>query len=466
MAESETLEPLTENNENELQDDENKTKEPSTTQKEKDKNNNEPEEELDIEQINSRVYVPPSGFWKTLFSYLGPSFFVSVGYIDPGNWATDIEAGSRFGYQLLWVLLMSNVSAILLQSLASRLGVVTGFDLAQMCRLQYPKPIVYILWFLCEIAIAATDMAEVLGTAIGLNLLFKIPMLIGVLLTSLSTLLFLLIQRYGIRMLEIFILALLSIISLCIIVELFLTKPNILSLLRGFVPTLTKESAGLAVGIVGATVMPHNFYLHSSLVQTRILDRSDNQQIKRSNKFNLIDLVFSLNVAFFVNASIMIVAAGIFYPNEITDFKEASEKLAKERGRLAPIVFAIALFCAGQSSTITGTMAGQIVMQGFLQLKMRPWIRNLFTRVVAILPAAIVIGIVGEQSTQQLLVLSQVILSLQLPFAIIPLTKFTSSRKIMGKYANPLLVIIGAWFVIFVIIGNTNTICICNITYY
>jgi manganese transport protein len=390
-----------------------------------------------------------------MFAFAGPAYLVSVGYMDPGNWATDLEGGARFGYQLLWVLMMSNAMAILLQTLSARLGIVAGRDLAQACREAYPKPIAMALWFLCEIAIAACDLAEVLGAAIGLNLLFGIPLLIGVILTAADTLLILWFTRFGIRVVEAFILALVTIIGACFAVEIFLAKPLISEIATGLIPRLNNESLYVAIGILGATVMPHNLYLHSALVQTRQIGRSEAEK-RTACKFNLIDSVIALNGALFVNAAILILAAATFFKRGIAvnEIQQAHLLLAPLLGTAAAsALFAIALLCAGQSSTITGTMAGQIVMEGFLNFRMRPWLRRLITRLVAIIPAVFVIVTAGEQGTYKLLILSQVILSMQLPFAVIPLIHFTSDRSRMGVFANKTWVKTLAWITATIIVS-------------
>lgn len=409
--------------------------------------------------IDITVKVPESeGFsWAKLFSFVGPALFVSVGYLDPGNWATDVAGGSEFGYTLLWVLLFSNMMALTLQILASRIGVVTRRDLAQLCRQEYPSLICRVLWLICEIAIAATDLAEVLGTAIGLQMLFHLPLIFGVILTALDTLIFLVVQKYGIRKLEFFILILLGIIASCFIVELFLVAPPFVEVIKGFIPTINTKSVYSAVGILGATVMPHNFFLHSSIVQSREIKRT-HSGIKQSLLYNFWDTFISLNFAFFVNASILIVASAVFFARGriVTELQEAHDLLeGLLKSNVAPVVFGLGLFCAGQSSTLTGTMAGQIVMEGFVDLKMVPWIRRLLTRLLAIVPAVITIAIAGSEGTYQLLVLSQVILSFALPFAVIPLVQFSSCPTLMGPFASPVWLKVLAWiFAIFVVALN------------
>lgn len=390
-----------------------------------------------------------------MFAFAGPAYLVSVGYMDPGNWAAGLGAGSQFGYQLLWVMVLSNLMAILLQTLSARLGIVTGRDLAQACRDSYPRPISFALWILCEIAIAATDLAEVLGAAIGLNLLFGIPLFWGVLLTALDTFLVLWLTRYGIRLVEAIILVVIMIITGCFLVELGFAGPSFTEMAAGLIPRINGASLYLAISILGATVMPHNLYLHSALVQTRKVGRSVEEQ-RQACKFNLIDSVIALNGALIVNASILILAAAVFFKNGtvVTEIEQAHELLTPLLGTtLASALFAIALLASGQSSTLTGTYAGQIVMEGFLNLRLRPWLRRLITRSVAIIPAAITVSSSGEAGTYQLLILSQVILSLQLPFAILPLIRFTSDRERMGQFANKAWVNISAWIVAAVILG-------------
>mgnify|MGYP002400466939 CR=1 FL=1 len=397
-----------------------------------------------------------------MFAFAGPAYMVSVGYMDPGNWATDLEGGARFGYRLIWVLLMSNLMAVLLQTLSARLGLVTGRDLAQACRDHFRPGVRYILFVLCEIAIAACDLAELLGTAIGLNLLFGIPLMHAVLITAFDVFLLLAIQRLGIRKMEAFILTLVTTIGVCFVIELFLCKPSWGGIASGFIPGgLGAEGALLiAIGILGATVMPHNLYLHSALVQTRDVPRTI-EGVRQACKFNLIDSAVALNAAFFVNAAILVVSASVFWSRGVvvTEIQQAHQLLDGLLGtRVAPIAFAVALVCAGQSSTLTGTLAGQITMEGFLEFRMRPWLRRLITRSLAIAPAVTVIAIMGDQGTYRLLILSQVILSLQLPFAVVPLIKFTSSRRKMGQFASPLPVVITAWVVAAIIIALNATL--------
>ncbi|MEO9258163.1 MAG: Nramp family divalent metal transporter [Crocinitomicaceae bacterium] len=396
-------------------------------------------------------------FWGKLFAFLGPAYLISVGYMDPGNWATDIAGGSQFGYALLWVLVMSNIMALLLQSLSARLGLVRGLDLAQASRETYPRAVNFSNWVLAEIAIAACDLAEVIGMAIGLQLLFDLPLLVGVSITVLDTLVILVLQKNGIRKMEAFILGLIAMIGLAFIAELFFSQPNPTELFKGFIPTMPNDTAlYIAIGIIGATVMPHNLYLHSSLVQTRKIDRS-HKGIKEAIKFNFIDTSIALNMALFVNAAILILAASTFFTTghyEVAEIQDAHKLLEDILGTSwAPALFAIALIAAGQSSTLTGTLSGQIVMEGYLNLRIQPWLRRLITRLIAIIPAFIVIVIFGERATGELLVLSQVILSLQLGFAVIPLIHLTSDKEKMGAFANKLWLKIAAWLVAIIIVS-------------
>jgi manganese transport protein len=388
--------------------------------------------------------------WRRIFSFFGPAYLVSVGYMDPGNWATDLAGGSQFGYKLIWVLLMSNLMALLLQSLSARLGIVRRRDLAQANRETYPGTINFALYVLAEVAIAACDLAEVLGMAIGLQLLTGIPLLWGVLITVLDTFLLLLLQRLGMRKMEAFIIGLVFIIGMSFLIEIILAKPDMGEVVKGFVPHIPNDTAlYIAIGIIGATVMPHNLYLHSALVQTRKIKR-DKQGIKRALKLNFLDSFIALNLAFFVNAAILVLAAKVFFDAGIVvaQIKDAHHLLDKLLGtKIAPALFAIALIAAGQSSTVTGTLAGQIVMEGYLRLRINPWVRRLLTRLIAIIPAVIVILVNGEKDIDSLLILSQVILSLQLGFAIIPLIHFVSDKKTMGSFAIKPVVQITAWLI-------------------
>lgn len=395
--------------------------------------------------------------WRRILSFFGPAYLVSVGYMDPGNWATDLQGGSQFGYKLIWVLLMSNLMALLLQSLSARLGVVRGRDLAQANREVFPRFINIPLYVLAEIAIAACDLAEVLGMAIGLQLLTGIPLLWGVLITVLDTFLLLFLQRLGMRKMEAFIIGLIFIIGLSFLIELFLARHTLKfgEMASGFVPNIPNDLAlYITIGIIGATVMPHNLYLHSALVQSRKIKR-DKLGIKKALRLNFIDSTVALNLAFFVNAAILILAAAVFHTsgNNVAEIKEAHHLLDKLLGtQMAPFLFAIALIAAGQSSTVTGTLAGQVVMEGYLRLRINPWMRRLMTRLIAIIPAAIVILINGEKDIDDLLVLSQVILSLQLGFAIIPLIHFVSDKKMMGSFAIKPFVQFISWTVAAVLV--------------
>jgi manganese transport protein len=395
--------------------------------------------DLSLSEVHGSVEVKNSGpRWRQIFSFFGPAYLVSVGYMDPGNWATDIAGGSQFGYRLLWVLLMSNLMALVLQGFSARLGIVRGRDLAQANREAYPKFVNFCLYILAEIAITACDLAEVLGMAIGIQLLTGLPLIYGVAITALDTFLLLFLQRLGMRKLEVFILSLIAIVGIAFFIEIFLAKPDLSEISRGLVPSLQSSAAlYIAIGIIGATVMPHNLYLHSALVQTRKIQK-DEFHIRRAVKLNLWDSAIALNLAFLVNAAILILAGAVFFKSGRTDIAsitEAHKLLSPLLGsKVASILFAIALIAAGQSSTITGTIAGQIVMEGYLHLRINPLLRRLITRTLAIIPAVLVIGISGEQRVDQLLVLSQVVLSLQLGFAVIPLIHFVSDKKKMGVF--------------------------------
>lgn len=394
--------------------------------------------------------------WKKAMAFFGPAYLVSVGYMDPGNWATDIAGGSAFGYTLLWVLLMSNIMALVLQSLSARLGIIQGRDLAQCSRAVYPPLVNFILYIFAEIAIAACDLAEVLGMAIGLNLLFGMPLLYGVLVTMLDTILLLYLQRLGIRKLEAFIIALITIIGGCYLIEIFLAKPQWHEVARGFVPIIPNHAAlYIAIGIIGATIMPHNLYLHSSLVQTRKFNRDD-WSLKRALQLNNLDSAIALNIAFFVNAAILIVAGAVFFVSghhDVASLQDAHQLLTPLMGsKWGAYLFAIALIAAGQSSTITGTLAGQIVMEGYLRLRINPLVRRLMTRLLAIVPAVAVILIAGDSKLNELLVFSQVLLSMQLSFAVIPLVHFVSDKQKMGSFAIKIPTKILAWMVTAVIV--------------
>lgn len=399
-------------------------------------------------------------FWRKMLAFAGPGYMVAVGYMDPGNWATGVAGGSSFGYTLLSVVLLSNLMAMLLQSLAARLGIVTGMDLAQACAAQYSKPVRVSLWILCELAIVACDLAEVIGTAIALQLLFGLPLVVGVCLTAFDVLLILALCHGGMRQLEAFVVALLLIIAGCFTVEMMLSKPDIAAIANGLVPTtqVVTNPAMLfvAIGILGATVMPHNLYLHSSLVQSRQYERSVDG-IREAVRFATIDSTVALVFAFFINAAILILAASAFHAQGATgvaEIQEAYHLLTPMLGAsAASVLFAMALLASGQNSTVTATLAGQIVMEGFVDLKMPPWLRRLSTRALAIIPAVIVAGMYGDEGTTRLLILSQVILSLQLPFAVVPLVRFTSDRKLMGPFVNTRWLKAGAFGVSGVIIA-------------
>jgi len=406
-----------------------------------------------LPEVHRTVGIPTgASFWRKVLAFSGPGFLVAVGYMDPGNWATDIAGGSRFAYQLIFVLFMSNLMAILVQALAARLGIVTQLDLAQACRSHYSRRTSLCLWVLCEIAIAACDLAEVIGSAIALNLLFHIPLLLGVCLTATDVLAILYLQHKGFRYLEALVVALIGTIGACYLVELLLVKPDWVQIGKGFVPTpqlLTNpEMLYIGIGMLGATVMPHNLYLHSSLVQTRAIERSK-EGIRTALRFNLLDYVAALNFAFFINAAILVMAAGTFYRhglNQVAEIQDAYYTLTPLLGtKLAAVLFAIALLCSGQNSTLTGTLAGQIVMEGFLNIRLAPWLRRLITRLLAIIPAIIAVAFFGRSGTAKLLIFSQVILSLQLSFAVVPLVQFTSNRGWMGEFVNPLWLKILAW---------------------
>ena len=398
--------------------------------------------------------------WKRFAAFAGPGYLIAVGYMDPGNWATDLAGGSAFGYSLLSVILLANLMAMVLQTLAARLGIVTGLDLAQACRAHYSRPVNLALWALCQLAIIACDLAEVLGTAIALKLLFGLPLVWGVVLTALDVMLILALQQRGFRRLEAFIVALLVVISLCFAWELAMAQPSIAAIAGGLIPRpeIVTDPARLyiAIGILGATVMPHNLYLHSAIVQTR--DYRDDPAGKRdAAKWATIDVVVALSLALFVNAAILILAAATFHTagrTDIADIEQAHQLLAPMLGAgAASVVFAVALLASGQNSTVTGTLAGQIVAEGFLGLTLKPWVSRITTRLAAIVPAAIVVGLHGDAGATRLLVLSQVVLSLQLPFAIVPLVRFTQDRAVMGEFASPTWLKWTAWGIAAVVIG-------------
>jgi len=410
---------------------------------------NEVHQSVDVTEIKSP--------FKKFLAFAGPAYLISVGYMDPGNWATDITGGSKFGYSLLWVLVVSNLIALLLQGFSARLGIVTGKDLAQASRDMYPPVINFCLYIFAEIAIAACDLAEVLGMAIGLELLFHFPLWLGISITIFDTFLLLFLLKIGIRKVEAFIIGLISVIGISFLIELFFAKPELTQIAGGLIPSFkSNEAVYVALAILGATIMPHNLYLHSSLVQTRKFKRTP-IDIKKAIRFNMIDSAIALNLALFVNASILILSASAFFSNGlfgVTQIEDAYKFLQPLLGSsLAPILFAVALIASGQSSTITGTLAGQIIMEGHLQLRIQPWLRRLITRMLAIVPALLTVLILGEAATGNLLVLSQFILSLQLPFAIIPLIYFAGNKKIMGDFAVTPFYKTLAWFATALITG-------------
>ncbi|WP_188608654.1 Nramp family divalent metal transporter [Chelatococcus reniformis] len=411
--------------------------------------------------LNASIHVPPAGLWLRRFlAFAGPGYMVSVGYMDPGNWATDISGGSKFGYTLLAVILISNVMAIVLQALAARLGIATDKDLAQACRDYYSRPVSLALWLACEAAIIACDLAEVIGTAIALKLLFGIPLLWGALLTALDAFLILLLMQRGFRYLEAFVVALLVIIFVCFAAQIAMSSPPVAAVLQGFIPSSTIVTDPLAlyiaIGIIGATVMPHNLYLHSSIVQTRAYPRTE-QGRRGALKWAVTDSTIALMLALFVNAAILITAAAVFHDNGRTDVEEIEQAHALLSPMLgvgiASTLFAVALLASGLNSTVTATLAGQIVMEGFLHLRLPDWMRRLITRGIAIVPVVIVTALYGESGTAKLLILSQVVLSMQLPFAIIPLVTFVSDRRLMGALAIPAWLKVVAWAIALVIVA-------------
>lgn len=410
-----------------------------------------------LAEVYRTVPVTGRSWWRKLIAFAGPGYLVAVGYMDPGNWATDIAGGSAFGYTLLSVILISNLMAVLLQGLASKLGIVTGRDLAQACRDHYSRPVAFMLWALTELAIAATDLAEVIGTAIALNLLFGLPLPLGIVITVVDVFLLLLLQNRGFRMVEALVITLVATTGLCFLYEMFLSRPDLGQVARGYIPSaeVVRDPMMLyiAMGILGATVMPHNLYLHSSIVQTRKYEQTAEGK-RDAVKFAFIDSTVALSFALFINSAILILAAAAFHRagyTEIAEIQQAYELLTPLLGGAAGTVFALALLASGQNSTLTGTLAGQIVMEGFLNLRIRPWLRRLITRMIAIVPAAIVAVLQGESGTARLLVLSQVILSMQLSFAVFPLVRFTSDRVKMGEFANPAWLRALAYLVAFVI---------------
>lgn len=426
-----------------------------------------------LAEVYRSIPVTGGTWWRKLLAFAGPGYLVAVGYMDPGNWATDLAGGSAFGYRLLSVILISNLMAVLLQGLASKLGIVTGRDLAQACRDHYSRPVNFALWVICELAIAACDLAEVIGSAIALKLLFHIPVAVGVLITSLDVLVVLYLQHKGFRMLEALVIALVATIGLCFVFELAISRPELAAVARGFVPSADvvrdPKMLYIAMGILGATVMPHNLYLHSSIVQTRRYEESAEGK-REAVRFAFIDSTVALTFALFINAAILIVAAATFHRaglHQVAEIQDAYTLLSPLLGVSgASAVFALALLASGQNSTLTGTLAGQIVMEGFLNIRIRPWLRRLITRAIAIIPAAVTAVLYGESGTAKLLVLSQVILSVQLSFAVVPLVRFTSDRAKMGAFANPawlkalayaaalFIAVLNAWLLVQTFRGN------------
>jgi manganese transport protein len=413
-----------------------------------------------LAEVNATVAIPIAGvWWRRLLAFVGPGYLVSVGYMDPGNWATDLAGGSKFGYTLLSVILLSNLMAILLQSLAARLGIVTDRDLAQACRATYSPAVNFMLWLACEAAIIACDLAEVIGTAIALKLLFGIPLIGGALIAALDAFLLLILMNRGFRFLEAFVIALLVVIAVCFTVQLAAAAPPVAEMLRGFVPKTeiftNPEMLYIAIGIIGATVMPHNLYLHSSIVQTRAYERNDKGR-REAIKWATTDSTIALMLALFINAAILVVAAATFHKSghsDVAEIGQAFELLSPLLGLgIASTLFAIALLASGLNSTVTATLAGQIVMEGFLDLRLPSWARRLLTRGIAIIPVIIVTAIYGERGTADLLVFSQVVLSMQLPFAVIPLVRFVSDRRKMGQFVIPPYVAAIAWVVAGVIV--------------
>ncbi|OAJ75547.1 divalent metal cation transporter [Brevibacillus sp. SKDU10] len=414
-----------------------------------------------LQEVHSSMPVPKNASkFRKFLAFAGPGYLVAVGYMDPGNWATDLAGGSQFGYTLLSVILLSNIMAMFLQALAGKLGIVTGRDLAQACRDHYSKPVAMVLWVLCEIAIAACDLAEVIGSAIALNLLFGIPLLYGVLITAIDVLLVLFLQNKGFRYIEAIVIALIGTIGVCFGVEILLAQPQISEIMQGFIPrtevVTNPAMLYIAIGIIGATVMPHNLYLHSSIVQTRDFERTQTGK-REAIKYARLDSTIALFFALFINASILILSASTFHQAGMTDIAEIGDAyylLTPVLGTTAAsILFGVALLASGQNSTLTGTLAGQIVMEGFINFRITPWLRRLITRLIAIVPTVIVTALYGEKGTTELLILSQVILSIQLPFAIVPLVQFTSSKAKMGEFVNKKWVTAIAWLISGVIIA-------------
>lgn len=427
--------------------------------------------QVSLPEVHRSIPVPGSGrvvkgsFWRKMAAFAGPGFLVAVGYMDPGNWATDLEGGAKFGYTLLSVVLISNLMAVLMQHLCVKLGIVTGRDLAQACRDHYPRPVVWFLWVLCEFAIAACDLAEVVGSAIGLQLLFGIPLAWGCVITGVDVLLVLWLQNRGFRWIEAIVVTLIATISVCFMAELFFARPSMGGILLGMVPEkailFDQRMLYISIGIIGATVMPHNLYLHSSIVQTRAFERTPEGN-REAIRFATLDLVVALTFAFFVNAAILILAAAAFHGGanqDVTEIQDAHRLLSPVLGvSVASTLFAVALLASGQNSTLTGTLAGQIVMEGFLNFRIAPWLRRLVTRLIAIVPAVLVIALCGEDKTTELLVASQVVLSMQLGFAVWPLMRFTSEKKKLGEFANPWWIKILGWATTLLIIGLNLTL--------
>jgi manganese transport protein len=419
----------------------------------------QPSSSVSLPEIHGSIPVPVTGsFWRKLAAFAGPGYLVAVGYMDPGNWATDLAGGARYGYTLLSVIMLSNLMAILLQALAARLGIASGRDLAQACRDSFSRPVTLVLWVLCEIAIAACDLAEVIGAAIALNLLFHLPLLWGVCLTALDVLIVLFLQQKGFRYVEALVVGLILLIAGSFAVELWLARPDVVAVATGFIPRteilLNGDMLYIAIGILGATVMPHNLYLHSSIVQTR--KYGDTFAARgEAIRFASIDSAVALMFALFINGAILVMAAAVFHGSgneSVADIGDAYALLAPLLGTtMASVLFAVALLCSGQNATLTGTLAGQIVMEGFINLRIRPWLRRLVTRLIAIVPAVIVIALYGDAGTTPLIILSQVVLSLQLPFAVFPLVMFTADPHKMGPFASPAWVKVLAWTVAVVI---------------
>src|SRR5438309_2805066 len=413
-----------------------------------------------LPEVHRSIQVPKElSFWRKLLAFSGPGYLVAVGYMDPGNWATDLAGGSQFGYTLLSIILLSNLMAILLQSLCARLGIVTGRDLAQACRDHYSRPVSFGLWILCELAICACDLAEVIGSAIALNLLFKIPLVFGVCITALDVLAVMYLQNKGFRYIEALVIGLIVMIGGCFLFEVIFSQPKIVDLARGFFPNReivrNRDALYIAIGILGATVMPHNLYLHSSIVQTRIYEQNSAGKAE-AIKFATLDSTVALMFALFINAAILVVSAATFHTrgqHGVAEIQDAYKLLSPMLGvPIASVLFAFALLASGQNSTLTGTLAGQIVMEGFLNIRLRPWLRRLITRVIAIVPAVIVTAFYGSSGTAKLLIFSQVILSMQLSFAVVPLVLFTSNKAKMGEFVNSRWLTITAWTTAMVIL--------------